>query len=149
MSQKLFNGIMNFAIQWIWPLKSFFKNLRFWKKLNSQSENPLGSVWAHSLSLSRTPRNVNVTPRLHYRPAPFYVFALVTNPKLRSWHSYCSTLSTITFVKLFIVPPLTTYSKVNRTMLHFQPSIRYTTPSQDWQFIEITSSTHIKMNLDF
>jgi hypothetical protein len=27
-----------------------------------------------------------VTPELHFWPTPFHAFALVTNPRLRSWH---------------------------------------------------------------
>ncbi len=29
-------------------------------------------MWAHSLTLSRIPGNVNVTPELHSWPAPFH-----------------------------------------------------------------------------
>jgi hypothetical protein len=50
---------------------------------NSQSGNPLGSVWAHPLTLSRTPRNVNVIPELHSWPAPFHAPCLGREPKAK------------------------------------------------------------------
>jgi len=40
------------------------------------------SVWAHSLTLSHTPKNVNVTLGLHSWPTHFHALALVANPKL-------------------------------------------------------------------
>ncbi len=55
-------------------------SLKVWKS------NSLRSAWVHSLTLSRIPRNVRVSLRLHFRPSPFHALALVVSPKLRSWH---------------------------------------------------------------
>jgi len=44
-------------------------DLEVYWDFNSQSESPLGSLWAHSLTLSHTSRNVNVISELHSWPA--------------------------------------------------------------------------------
>ncbi len=44
-------------------------------------------MWVQSFTLSHTFENVNVTLELHSQLAPFHVLALVTSPKLRTWHS--------------------------------------------------------------
>ncbi len=47
------------------------------------------STWecvGYSLTLSHTFGNVNVIPRFHYPLAPIHVLALVTSPRLGSWH---------------------------------------------------------------
>jgi hypothetical protein len=65
------------------PSNRFLKISEVHQKSNSQSVNPLGSVWAHSLTLSRTPKNVNVTLELHSRPAPFHAPCLGHEPKVK------------------------------------------------------------------
>jgi hypothetical protein len=58
------------------------KNSKLCRDFNFQSGNPLGSVWVHPLTLSNTPRSVNVIPGLHFRPTPFHalnVFPLLPN----------------------------------------------------------------------
>jgi len=47
--------------------------------------SPLGNVWSHSLTFFRTPRSVDVIPRLHSWSSPFHALALVTNPRLNLW----------------------------------------------------------------
>ncbi len=59
--------------------------MRLRRNFNSQNGSPLGSVWTHSFPLSYTPKNVNVTPELHFRLAPFHAIALVASPRLKSW----------------------------------------------------------------
>jgi hypothetical protein len=54
----------------------------------SQSESPLVSVWAHSLTLFHTLRSVSVSPGLHFWLAPFHALALVASPRLGSWHMH-------------------------------------------------------------
>jgi hypothetical protein len=54
------------------------------KDFNSQSGNLFGSVWVHPFTFFHTPENANVIPRLHFWSAPFHVFALVANARLRS-----------------------------------------------------------------
>ncbi len=56
-------------------------SLRIWESTRTPipKMGVLGSVWAHSLTLSCTPRNVNVIPMLHSWLAPFHALILVTN----------------------------------------------------------------------
>ncbi len=82
--EKLFNP-MRFN-----PLNRF---LKIWKPLGiptpkvgahlGVSGSPLGSVWAHSLTLSRIPRSVNVTFGLHSQPSPFHAPCIGYEPKVR------------------------------------------------------------------
>jgi hypothetical protein len=58
----------------------FFEDSKVHQDSNSQSGSPLGNVWTRSLTLSRTFKNVNVTPGLHSQPAPFHAMSLVMNP---------------------------------------------------------------------
>jgi hypothetical protein len=44
-----------------------------------------GFIPSHSLTLFHTLGSANVTPRLHFWPAPFHARALIASPKLRSW----------------------------------------------------------------
>jgi hypothetical protein len=64
-----------------WPLKSLSKDLGFHKNFNSQGESPLGSVWAHSLTLFHIPKSVNVTLELHFRLVAFHASCLGREPK--------------------------------------------------------------------
>jgi hypothetical protein len=50
---------------------------------NSQSESPLGSLWAHSLTLSHTSGNVNVISELHSWPALLHAPCFSREPKVR------------------------------------------------------------------
>jgi len=59
-------------------LKYLFEISEFHKDSNSQSGSLLGSVG----SFLHTIGNANVILRLHFWPAPFYVFALVASPRL-------------------------------------------------------------------
>jgi hypothetical protein len=60
------------------------KDSRVHQDSNFESGSPLKSVWAHSLTFSRTPRSVNVneTLKLHSWLAPFYAVALVASLRL-------------------------------------------------------------------
>ncbi len=66
-------------------------SLKIWDSVripNSQSGSPLGSVWAHSITLFHTPGSVNVTAKLHSWLAPFHALAfqypfLGYEPKVR------------------------------------------------------------------
>jgi hypothetical protein len=60
--------------------------LKIWEPIEilTPKVGALGSVWAHSLTLSHTFENVNVTPTLHFRPTPFHALALVTSLRLKS-----------------------------------------------------------------
>jgi hypothetical protein len=51
---------MNFDL-----FKSFSENLDIPQDSNYESGSPLGRVWVHSLTLSHTFKNVNVTFGLH------------------------------------------------------------------------------------
>jgi len=52
------------------PLQLLFENSGVNRDSNSQSGSSLGSVRVHSLTLSFTPKSMNVTPRPHTWPAP-------------------------------------------------------------------------------
>jgi hypothetical protein len=40
-------------------------------------------VWAHSFTLSRTLKNVNVSPKLHSWPTPFHALCFSHEPKVK------------------------------------------------------------------
>jgi hypothetical protein len=66
------------------PLKHF---LKIWESIGTpipQSGSPFGSVWVHSLTFSRIPNSVNMTPELPSWPSPFHALALVMNSRLGS-----------------------------------------------------------------
>jgi hypothetical protein len=80
-SNELFNA-MNFN------LSNCF--MKIWESIgspnwdyNSQNGSPIGSVWAHSLTISCTPKSVNVIPMLHFQPAPFHALCFRHKPKVR------------------------------------------------------------------
>ncbi len=75
-------------------MKSLFKHSRLRRDSNSQSESPLGNVWAHSLTLFRIPESVSVILELHSQTTPFHALAWVASPKLGSWHHSCPTNNT-------------------------------------------------------
>jgi hypothetical protein len=89
-----------FQFNEFWPFKLLSKNSKVYRDSNSQSESPLGNVWAHSLTFSCFPRNVSVTTKLHFRPAPFHALALVTNPRPRLRSRHYSWIREIHMVKM-------------------------------------------------
>jgi hypothetical protein len=87
-------GLKIFSMVWVnlqsneyWPLKLLSKYSKVHRNSTSQNGNPLENIWAHSLTLSYTPKSVNVILTLHFRLAPSTPFALVVNPRLRLWHT--------------------------------------------------------------
>jgi hypothetical protein len=74
-----------FEFNEFWPLQSLFENLEVHWDSNSQSGSSLGSVRAHSLTLSCTPGSMKCDSQAHSWLTPLQTFALVANPRLGLW----------------------------------------------------------------
>jgi len=87
LCSKSFSMILRtFPSNGFWPLQSLSKDSRVHWDSNSQNVNSLESVRVHSLTLSCTPKSMKCDSRVSYLARTFRTLALVTNPRLRSWH---------------------------------------------------------------
>jgi len=77
------------SLQWykefneFWPLKLLSQNLWIHQDSNSQSENPLGSVWVHSFTLSYIPKNMKCNSWASFLACTFVIPYLGRKPKAK------------------------------------------------------------------